>query len=245
MDGILPVTMLRPSPRRMKAGEDNPAETPMVWMRAAGMMVAGSLLTGCAGMGRQTPKASAPPPMDESQVNNLEQSWRAAHPGSLVGHVNAVDPSRHVLSVAGLPLDQVHAGDVISILQNGQSNSVVPARVFGKDNGYVQMDYGPLQAGQGDPRDGDLAIWFAPSLTQSDQTAAGAGAAPPMTQPGAAMPETSAPPPPPPAVPTPDTNAPPPATTSPAPAAGTGTVPATQTSTPPAPDNKVPSDLNK
>lgn len=226
----------------------------MVWKRAAGMMVAGSLLAGCAGTGRQTPKASATlTPMDESQVNSLEQSWRAAHPGSLVGHVNAVDPSRHVLSVAGLPLDQVHAGDVISILQNGQPNSVVTARVYGKGAGFVQMDYGPLEAGQSDPRDGDLAIWFSPGLTQSEQAAAAAGVspAPPMTQPGAASPETSAPPPPGPAVPAPDTNAPPPATapTPPPPAADTGTPPATRTSTPPppppAPDNKLPSDLNK
>ena len=235
---------IAPTPRRTKAGEDNPAETPMVWKRAAGVIVAGTLLAGCNQSGRQTPKASAPlPPMEESQVSNLEQSWRAAHPGSLVGHVNAVDTSRHEASVAGLPLDQIHLGDVISILPNGQSNNVVSARVFGKDNGYVQMDYGPLQAGQASPRDGDLAIWFSPGLTQSEEAAAAAGVNP-TTQPGAVSPETTAPPPP----ARPETNAPAPATapTPPPPAPETGTPPATQTTTPPpAPDKKLPSDLNK
>lgn len=219
----------------------------MFWNRAAGMIVAGSLLAGCAGNARQTPKASAPlGSVDETQVNNLEQSWRAAHPGSLVGHVNAVDPSRRVLSVSGLPLDQVHAGDVISILQNGQANDVISARVFGKANGYLQLDYGPLQPGQGQPRDGDLAVWFSAGLTQNEQAGAAAGVNP-ATQ-GAVSPETTAPPPPPPPpASTQETTAQPPATGPDVPPASqTGTPAATQTSTPaPAPDKKLPSDLNK
>lgn len=242
----------------------------MVWKRAAGAMVMGCLMAGgCMQHERQTPPASATiPPMDPAAVASLEQSWRETHPGSLVGHVNAVDPERHVLQVTGLPLDKVHDGDVISILLNGQANSVVPAKVFDTRDGFVQMDYGPLQAGQSDPRDGDLAIWFSAGLTPNEESAtiAGVNTAPAATQPAGTTPEMPATTPPPagtptpppaetpaspsngtaaptttPAAPAPTESNPPAATPAPAPApgAGAGTPP------PPAPDNKVPADLNK
>jgi len=235
----------------------------MLWKRVAGVIVTGMFIAGCAQHTRETPKASSPAqPMDEGAVATLEQSWRAAHPGSLIGHVNAVAPDRHVLSVAGLPLDQIHEGDVVTILPNGQTNNVVSARVFGKDNGFAQLDYGGLQVGQSEPRQGDLAIWYSGGLTPNEEASAASGAAPaiPTTQPGATTPDmapttppsptpaptTPAPAeatPPPPAPPAPTTpaadSAAPPATAPAAPAAGTPTPP-------PAPgDNKLPSDLNK
>jgi hypothetical protein len=223
----------------------------MVWKRAAGVIVAGTLLAGCAQHPKETPKASAiVPPMDESAVAGLEQSWRSAHPGSLVGHVNAVDPGRHVLSVTGLPMEQVHNGDVISILLDGQGNSVVPARVYDHRDGFVQMDYGPLQAGQGDPQQGNLAVWFSSGPTAADQAApAGVSTPMPTTQPGAAAPEMTAPPAaPPPAAAVPQTTPLPAAPSAAAPPpADASTPPATAPASTPAPpaDNKLPSDLNK
>jgi hypothetical protein len=213
--------------------------------------------------------------MDPGAVAGLEQSWRESHPGSLIGHVNAVLSDRHVLSVTGLPLDQIHAGDVVSILLNGTGSSVVPARVYDKSSGFAQLEYGPLQAGQATPREGDLAIWYATGTSGSDQSmSAGASSgAMPAAQPGATTPEM--PPAPAPATPTappPETTAPPatPAPTTPPPANDASAPPATAptppatppaaatppppandgaatgaTPPPPAPDNKVPADLNK
>lgn len=229
----------------------------MVWKRAAGVIVAGCLMAGCVQQ-RETPKAAPPPPVDPSAVAGLEQSWRETHPGSMVGHVNAVDPERHVLQVADLPLDRIHEGDVISILLGGQANSVVPAKVYDKRDGYVQMDYGPLQPGQSNPREGDLAIWFSEGLTANEQAEATAAvnSPAPTTQPSAATPEapatTTPPPPTPPADAAASPATPPPAKAPaaappaennppPAPATGAGTPP----SPAPAPDNKVPADLNK
>lgn len=222
----------------------------MLWKRAAGVIVVGSLMAGCAQQQRETPKASAPvASMDPAAVANLEQNWRETHPGSLVGHVNAVDPERHVLQVTGLPLDRIHEGDVISILLNGQGNSVVPARVYDKRDGFVQMDYGPVQPGQSVPREGDLAIWFSGGLTPNEQAQVTSGlpTPAPATQPSGTIPEAPATTPPPPAPITPPNettappaNNPPPAAQPSAPGTGAGTPPP-----PPAPDNKVPADLNK
>lgn len=216
----------------------------MVWKRVAAVIVAGCLTAGCMQQ-RETPKAAAPvPPMDPAAVASLEQSWRATHPGSMVGHVDAVDPSRHVLQVTDLPIERVHDGDVFSILPNGQSNNVVTARVYDKRDGFIQMDYGPLQAGQNDPHEGDLALWFGPGLTQAEQEQAanGVNTPAPATQPAAATPETpaSAAPAPAPATPPAETAAPAPPATTPAtpPAAGNNPAPAPG---PPPP----PPDLNK
>jgi len=206
--------------------------------------------------------------MDAGTVAGLEQSWRESHPGSLIGHVNAVLPDRHVLSVTGLPLDQIHSGDVVSILLNGTGSSVVSARVYDKSSGYAQLEYAPLQAGQPTPREGDLAIWYAAGTPGADQSISDgtSNGAMPTTQPGATTPDTTAPPAsPPPTTPPPanDASAPPataptppaapPADTTPPPpannGAGTGATPPPpapgQTNPPPAPDNKVPADLNK
>ena len=230
----------------------------MVWKRAAGVIVAGTCMVGCASH-HETPHASAAvQPMDAGAVAGLEQSWRESHPGSLIGHVNAVLPDRHVLSVTGLPLDQIHAGDVVSILLNGTGSSVVSARVYDKSSGYAQLEYSPLEAGQPTPREGDLAVWYAAGTPGADQSI-GSGAsngAMPTTQPGATAPEM--PPTPAPTTPTappPETTAPPaspqPATPPPAndasapPATAPTAPPPGATPPPPAPDNKVPADLNK
>lgn len=198
----------------------------MVWKRAAGLIVAGTFMVGCASH-HETPHASAAvQPMDPGAVAGLEQSWRESHPGSMIGHVNAVLPDRHVLSVTGLPLDQIHAGDVVSILLNGTGSSVVSARVYDKSSGYAQLEYSPLEAGQPAPREGDLAIWYAAGTPGSDQSisAAASSGAMPTTQPGATTPEM--PPTPAPTTPT----APPPETTAP---------PATPAPTPPPPGNNA------
>jgi hypothetical protein len=185
--------------------------------------------------------------MDEGAVSNLEQSWRQAHPGSLIGHVNAVAPDRHILSVTGLPLDQIHEGDIVTILPNGQTNNVISAKVFGKENGFAQLEY----TGGTEPRQGDLAIWYTAAVNDEASTAAGTNAALPTTQPGAIVPEmpTPAPTTPTPApTPTPtappETTPPPPTTPAPTTPAPTPPAPTTPAPTPPA-DNKLPSDLNK
>jgi hypothetical protein len=228
----------------------------MVWKAAAGVIVAGTILAGCAPKPADTPKASAAgQPMDEGAVSTLEQSWRASHPGSLIGHVNAVAPDRHILSVTGLPLDQIHEGDIVTILPNGQTNNVISAKVFGKENGFAQLEY----SGGAEPRQGDLAIWYTAAANDEASTAAGTNAALPTTQPGATVPEMPAPAPttptpaPTPTAP-PETTPPPPTTPAPTPPAPTTPAPTpppapgngtpTAPPTPPA-DNKLPSDLNK
>jgi hypothetical protein len=213
--------------------------------------------------------------MDAGAVSGLEQSWRESHPGSLIGHVNAVLPDRRVLSVTGLPLDQIHAGDVVSILLNGTGSSVVSARVYDKSSGYAQLEYGPLEAGQPTPREGDLAVWYAAGIPGADQSssAGASNSAIPATQPGAPPEMPAAPGPATPTAPPPETTAPPATPTTPPPAKDASAPPATaptppadttpppptnngagtsatppppgQTPPPPAPDNKLPADLNK
>lgn len=255
----------------------------MVWKRAAArvaaigsvgvLLVGGMLVAGCQAHS-QTPKAAAAAPPDESTVANLEQSYRSAHPDALIGHVNAVDPGRHILSVAGLPLDQIHRGDVVSVLVGGQENNPVTANVYDKSSGYVQMDYGQLQAGQPEPRIGDLAVRFLngasvpPSAADLTTTGGPPGtqpttmpempaapstppAAPPVTPP-TTSPETTPPPAAPPAPPatTPapsgtDTTTTPPPPATPVPNTQPGATETPATPPPPTPGNKVPSDLNK
>lgn len=136
----------------------------MFLFRAAGVVLMGILIGGC-----QQPQAAQPPmagePTGEEAAAALAQSWRATHPGTEVGVVNAVLPARRELSVAGLPPDRVQSGNVVTILLNGQGTSTVEAVVIDKNRGpsgnqYVQLTYQPLGPGQRDPRLGDLAVWF-------------------------------------------------------------------------------------
>ena len=221
--------------------------------RAAAVFLAGGVLIGC--QHAQTPKATvAVPPMSETAVADLEQSWRASHPGAMIGHVNAVAPDRRILSVTGLPGDQIHQGDVVTILLNGQANGSVPARVYAKDSGYVQMDYGPLEPGQSDPVQGNLAVWYPGGVTvPSGDTGTNPAATtpPPTSAPTVVTPEATTTPPPPtppttptPTPPTPDTTTPPattPAPTTPAPTPPTTPAPGATTDTPaPAPTTPPP-----
>jgi hypothetical protein len=210
--------------------------------RAAAVFLAGGVLIGC--QHAQTPKATvAVPPMSETAVADLEQSWRTSHPGAMIGHVNAVVPDHRILSVTGLPGDQIHQGDIVTILLNGQANGSVPGRVYDKSSGYVQMDYGPLQPGQSDPVQGDLAIWYPGGVTMPP--AGDTGTTPSATTPPPAVvtPEPSTTPPP----PTPSTTTPPPApdttappATTPAPTPPTTTAPGAATDTTPAPAPTTP-----
>ena len=241
----------------MKAGGRHPSGDTHGLEGSSGNDRGGKFAGGlCAAQARPTGLGPAQP-MDEAAVSNLEQSWRQAHPGSLIGHVNAIVPDRHILSVAGLPLDQIHEGDIVTILPNGQTNNVISAKVFGKDNGFAQLEY----SGMTEPRQGDLAIWYSAGMSDEASTAAGTNPAMPTTQPvrhhprdadpapttPTPAPTPTAPPettPPPPATPAPTTPTTPPAPTTPTPAPGTGTGTPTPPPTPPA-DNKLPSDLNK
>ncbi|HEY2587604.1 MAG TPA: hypothetical protein VGI81_17795 [Tepidisphaeraceae bacterium] len=233
----------------------------MRWKRVAGLILAGGLLAaaGCTHQS-STPKASAPvtpSAADEQTMAGLEQSYRQAHPDALIGHVNAVVPDRHIASIGGLPVDQIHRGDVVTILVGGQESGGVQARVFGKDSGFVQVDYGQLMGNQADPRIGDLAVRFpGGTMVPPPPSESSAVTVTPTTQPapGVTPTETTAPPVPatPPATTPAPSEAPAPA---PVPAPGTqpgATVPApSATETPvapppaPAPENKVPSQLNK
>jgi hypothetical protein len=231
----------------------------MFWKRAAGLILAGGVfaMAGCAHQAA-TPKASAPitPPPDEQTMAGLEQSYHQAHPDALIGHVNAVLADRHVASIAGLPLDQMHRGDVVTILAGGQESGGIAARVYDKADGFVQVDYGSVQAGQPDPRLGDLAVRFPGGAmvpaSPSESGTTGVTVTPATTQPATTL-ETTTPPPPPPAAPPatvpaqPTTETPAPATPAPATSAPAPSTTETPTAPPPAPpkENKAPSDLNK
>src|SRR5258708_3035147 len=70
--------------------------------RAAAVFLAGGVLIGC--QAAHTPKATvAVPPMSETAVADLEQSWRASHPAAMIGHVNALAPARRILSATAPP----------------------------------------------------------------------------------------------------------------------------------------------
>ncbi|HSU69528.1 MAG TPA: hypothetical protein VLJ39_21760 [Tepidisphaeraceae bacterium] len=199
--------------------------------RVAGVLLAGGLIVGC--QSHTTPKASVTvPPMSPSAVADTEQSWRASHPGAMVGHVNAVDESHHVVSVAGLPADQIQVGDVVSIIPSGQSGNPIQARVYAKEYGWVQMDYGSLGAAQGTPRDGDLAVRYPGGLSVTPP-AESVTLPPPTTGPSVTQPEAV-----PPAPPTP----PPAPTTPPAPPPSETTPPATPAPTTPPPPATPPAD---
>ena len=220
----------------------------MFAIRAVAVLLAGGLVVGCATPSR-TPTASVgmQPPVNEANVADLEQSWRASHPGTQIGHINAVAPESHIASATDLPLADIHMGDVLTILRGGQGTNTLPATVFGKNSGYVQLDYGSVRPGQGDPVIGDLVVWY-PS---GSAAAANDAAAPPVV-----VPTTPAPTPAPaadasPAATPPATSAPapggdavppaaPPATPPPAPGADAPPAPAPQTTPPAAPDPSAP-----
>jgi len=234
----------------------------MFLFRAAGLVLIAVLIAGC-----QQPQVAQPStamePTSEQAAAALAQSWRATHPGTEVGVVNAVLPARRELSVAGLPADRVQPGNVITILLNGQGTSTVEGVVIDKNPGpsgtrYVQLTYQPLGAAQRDPRLGDLAIWFPggesvpPAPTQGPETQPTTMPVepvnlPPATQeaapaaPQEAMPPSTQPAAAPQTQPAaPETQ---PAATEPASAAGG---PPTTTETPAAPpQEKPPAELNK
>jgi hypothetical protein len=131
---------------------------------SAGAIVIGAMLIGCqgGGGGGTGPKASAPAgatlsSADEQTAAELQRSYRASHPGQQVGYVNAVDPGRRIISVAGIPPEMVRPGAVMSILTSG--GGTVEAVAYAHDYGYVQLRYEPLGPGQATPTTGELAVW--------------------------------------------------------------------------------------
>jgi hypothetical protein len=130
-------------------------------MKTAGAIVIGGLVLGCQGSG-SGPKASAPAgatlsAADEQTAAELQRTYRASHPGRQVGYVNAVDPSRRILSVGGIPPDMVREGSIMSILTGG--GGTVQAVVYAREAGYIQLRYQPLGPGQTGPATGELAVW--------------------------------------------------------------------------------------
>jgi len=129
----------------------------------AGAIVIGSLLFGCSGSGSGSgPKASAPAgatlsSSDQQTAAELQRTYRASHPGQQVGYVNAVDPARRIISVAGIPSDMVRPGAIMSVLTSG--GGTVQAVAYAHDYGYVQLRYEPLGPGQAAPSTGELAVW--------------------------------------------------------------------------------------
>ena len=132
-------------------------------IETAGAIVIGGLLIGCSGSGPGSgPKASAPAgatlsAADEQTAAELQRTYRASHPGQQVGYVNAVDPGRRIVSVAGIPSELVRPGAIVSILTTG--GGTVEAVAYAHDYGYVQLRYQPLGPGQAAPATGELAIW--------------------------------------------------------------------------------------
>ena len=64
-------------------------------------------------------------------------SYRAAHPGSEVGLVNAVLPERRIVSVEGLPGQRIKNGDVLTIL-GGNGKTPIEAVVYAESSGFVE-----------------------------------------------------------------------------------------------------------
>lgn len=176
----------------------------MVFLRVAGWVAIGGLLAGCQS-GKQGPQAASAEPMGQQSAAQIEQSWRAANPGSQVGVVNAVLPARRMISVADLPYSDVKKGDVVTVLLDPRGNSTIEAVVVNKNSGYLQLAYRELQPGQRDPRLGDLAVWYPggqavppravqPELAEPANRPTNEAAAPaPTTQPAARMENTQAP----------------------------------------------------
>jgi hypothetical protein len=129
-------------------------------MKTAGAIVTGAILIGCQGGGG--PKASAPAGSNLSTANEqtaaeLQRTYRASHPGSQVGYVNAVDPGRRILSVAGIPPEMVRPGAIMTVLTDG--GGTLQAVVYARAAGYVQLRYEPLGPGQSGPAAGELTVW--------------------------------------------------------------------------------------
>jgi len=185
--------------------------------KATGVIVVGGLLFGCqTGHGNGNgPKASAPAGSslsagDEQTAAELQRTYRASHPGQQVGYVNAVDPGRRIISVAGIPAEMVRPGAIMSILTAG--GGTVEAVAYAHDYGYVQLRYQPLGPGQTAPATGELAIWNPGGQTVIPEAIPPVGTPPTGAAPtgagttgtGGAVtnpPSTEPPPPPPPVVP--------------------------------------------
>ncbi len=156
-------------------------------LETAGVIVIGGLLIGCSGSGPGSgPKASAPAgatlsAADEQTAAELQRTYRASHPGQQVGYVNAVDPGRRIVSVAGIPSEMVRPGAIVSILTTG--GGTVEGVAYAHDYGYVQLRYQPLGPGQAAPATGELAVWNP-----------GGQVVIPESLPPAGMPPTAAPP---------------------------------------------------
>ena len=152
----------------------------MFTTRVMTALVLGAVAVGC----QQQPKPRPSSSLDASDTRASQQradSYRGAHPGSEVGVVNAVIPDRHIVSVAGLPLDRIKSGDVVTLLGAGQQP--IQAVVYDQRAGYTQARYQPLPTGTRDPGAGDLAVWY-PSNT---------GASASVMTPDRGMPATSEP----------------------------------------------------
>jgi hypothetical protein len=151
--------------------------------RVMATVTLGGLIAGC----QQTPKTPPPSSLNTSDTMALSQraaSYRAAHPGSEVGLVNAVLPERRIVSVEGLPVDRIKSGDVLTIL-GGNGKTPMEAVVYSQSSGYVQVRYEPLPAGQLDPMAGDLAVWYPAraGTPMSEVTPTGAMRMPPTSEP--------------------------------------------------------------
>lgn len=171
--------------------------------RVAAVMVVGGMMAACQSKPKAQPAASTVAPMDQQAVAQLQRTYRASHPGSEVGVVNAALPDRHIISVTGIPLNRVHVGDVVNIMSGGGNGGTVPAVVYNKSEGYVQLRYEPQPPGQPDPAVGNLAVW-APggAAVPPDAVAPPVDAVVPTVPPRTTAAEPIAPPPPPPPPPT-------------------------------------------
>ena len=129
----------------------------MFRIRAVGaLLMSAGVLVGC---GTSGPKASTEMPTDQQTAAALRRSWESSHPGSRVGVVDEILPARRYVSVAGLPLDEIQKGTVVSVLDQRQ-RIIVSGVVIDKLSGRLQVNYEPVSAGERDPRIGDLVVWF-------------------------------------------------------------------------------------
>jgi len=171
--------------------------------RAAALIVVGGLMAGCQHNRQQQqqqeqssqPSASTLSPMDQQAAAQLQRTYRNSHPGSEVGVVNAALPDRHIISVTGIPLDRIQIGDVVNVMAGGANGGLVPAVVYSKSSGYVQLRYQPLSAGQTDPAAGNLAVWTPGGAVVPPEAIAPRGdvTVPPAAPPPTTMPESPSP----------------------------------------------------
>jgi len=127
-------------------------------------------LTLAAGEGCASQRSASSEVRSQSPLN-LDQrlaAYKSAHADATVGVVNAVVPDRHIVQIQGISPDRVEIGQAIVIAANGDSRNPIPATVYDKQFGYVQLRYADGSKPRV-PRWGDIAFCYLATPTEPEQ----------------------------------------------------------------------------